>query len=130
MLVQDAKWPSLGEPAGVAGVDTTASMRPPAAREVSPLPALAAPLPLSEEQRSLVHAGVMRVANAPVAEPIPPRTAALPTWVALHDLPAGVVGEIPLLRGYKFVKLDDRILLVSPANRAVVGEIPRYRLLP
>jgi hypothetical protein len=50
--------------------------------------------------------------------------------VALHDLPAGVVGEIPLLRGYEFVKLDERILLVSPADRAVVGEIPRYRLLP
>jgi hypothetical protein len=94
------------------------------------LPVLAELLPLSDEERSLVHAGVMRVENAVDADvPVPPIAAPMPAWVALHDLPAGVVGEIPVLRGYKFVKLNDRILLISPANRAVVGEIPRYRLL-
>jgi hypothetical protein len=30
------------------------------------------------------------------------------------------------VQGYKFVKLDDRILLVSPLDRAVVAEMPRY----
>jgi hypothetical protein len=33
------------------------------------------------------------------------------------------------VQGYKFVKLDDRILLVSPLDRAVVAETPRYRLI-
>ena len=37
--------------------------------------------------------------------------------------------EVPLVEGYKFVKLDDRILLVSPATRVVVSEITRYKLM-
>jgi hypothetical protein len=38
--------------------------------------------------------------------------------------------RIPLLREHKFVKLDDRILLVRPVDRMVVSVIPRYRILP
>ena len=38
--------------------------------------------------------------------------------------------EIPLLDAQKFVKLNDRILVVDPASRVVVAMIPRYRLLP
>jgi hypothetical protein len=41
-----------------------------------------------------------------------------------------VTRKIPTVRHYKFVKLDDRILVVRPADRVVVSEIPRYRLLP
>jgi hypothetical protein len=33
------------------------------------------------------------------------------------------------VQGYKFVKLDDRILLVSPVDRSVVAEMPRYRIM-
>ena len=47
----------------------------------------------------------------------------------LQELPAGTAQDIPLVQGYKFVKLDDRILLVSPATRIVVSEIPRYKLV-
>jgi hypothetical protein len=32
-----------------------------------------------------------------------------------------------MVQGYKFVKLDDRILLVSPFDRAVVADMPRYK---
>jgi hypothetical protein len=55
---------------------------------------------------------------------------ALPSDERLQDLPASVTGEIPLLRAHKFVKLDDRILLIDPASRVVVAMIPRYKLLP
>jgi len=34
------------------------------------------------------------------------------------------------MRGHKFVKLDDRILVVRPSDHVVVSEIPRYRLVP
>jgi len=33
------------------------------------------------------------------------------------------------VRGYKFVKLEDRVLLVSPLDRSVAAEMPRYRLI-
>ena len=49
--------------------------------------------------------------------------------VELQDLPAMVTEKIPLLEDYKFVKLDDRILVVDPQSRAVVTQIPRYRLV-
>lgn len=85
-------------------------------------------LPLSDEQLSRVHDGVMR-AGAPTANVAEPEAAAVPSNVALQELPEPVTREIPLLKGYSFVKLDDRILVVSPATRLVVAEIPRYQLL-
>jgi hypothetical protein len=45
-------------------------------------------------------------------------------------LPAADIRDIPLVRGHKFVKFDDRIVVVNPASRLVVAMIPRYKLLP
>jgi hypothetical protein len=84
-------------------------------------------LPLSDEQRGHIFDGIMKLHDAPVADvPAPDAIAALPDSVPLQELPASVTREIPMVLGYKFVKLDDRILLVSPADRSVVAEMPRY----
>jgi hypothetical protein len=48
----------------------------------------------------------------------------------MQDLPAGITQDIPKVQGYRFVKFDDRILIVNPSSRLVVAMIPRYRLLP
>ena len=48
----------------------------------------------------------------------------------LQDLPAGIAREIPPVQGHKFVKFDDRIVVVDPKSRVVVAMIPRYKLLP
>jgi hypothetical protein len=85
-------------------------------------------LPLTDEQRGHIFDGIMRLRNAPVADvPAPAAASALPNSVALQELPASVTREIPVVQGYKFVKLDDRILLVSPRDRLVVAEMPRYK---
>ncbi|MGE0035392.1 MAG: DUF1236 domain-containing protein [Xanthobacteraceae bacterium] len=87
-------------------------------------------LPLTDEERAQVFDGVIRIAGVPVADIEPPEDSApVPTWVALQELPPGVAQEIPLVDGYKFVKLDDRILLVHPGSRKVVAEMPRYKLV-
>jgi Protein of unknown function (DUF1236) len=87
-------------------------------------------LALSDEQRGRIYEGVMR-ADAPVAHaPAPAVADALPSGVPLQDLPAGVTREIPLVGGHKFVKFDDRIVVVDPKSRVVVAMIPRYKLLP
>jgi len=70
------------------------------------------------------------VPDIQLPEPVSESLAVLPASVELQDLPAMVTRKIPLVRHHKFVKLDDRILLVRPGDRAVVSEIPRYRLLP
>jgi hypothetical protein len=98
----------------------------------SPDPKRAAPeLALSDEQRGRIFESVMRIPDAPVAQaPAPAIADALPSGVAMQDLPAAVIRDIPLVRGHKFVKFDDRIVVVNPASRLVVAMIPRYKLLP
>jgi hypothetical protein len=83
-------------------------------------------LPLTDEQRGRIFDGIMKIHDAPVANVSAPDST-LPSSVALQDLPASVTHEIPMVQGYKFVKLDDRILLVSPLDRSVVAYMPRYR---
>ena len=59
-----------------------------------------------------------------------PRLASeLSQTVELHDIPAMVVRKVPQLRDYKFVKLDDRILVVGADSRKVAAVIPRYKLI-
>ena len=104
--------------------ETTGSLGPAGARRP------AQPLPLTDEERSRIHSRVISMPNTPTVEVTPPELlGALPSFVPLQELPAGVAQDIPLVQGYKFVKLDDRILLVNPATRVVVSEIPRYKLV-
>jgi len=88
-----------------------------------------AELALSDEQRGRIYDGVMGIADAPVAQ-APTVADALPAGVPMQDLPAAVTRDIPLVQGHKFVKFDDRIVVIEPASRLVVAMIPRYKLLP
>jgi len=91
----------------------------------------AAELTLSDEQRGRIYEAVMRMPNASIAdEPTPAVADAVSSAVPLQDLPAGIVREIPLMQGHKFVKFDDRIVVVDPKSRVVVALMPRYKLLP
>ena len=86
-------------------------------------------LRLDDEQRGFIFLGVINVPDVADADVPPPRLAErLPDAVVLHDIPAMVVRRIPQVRGYKFVKLDDRILIVAE-SREVVAAIPRFKLL-
>jgi Protein of unknown function (DUF1236) len=90
-----------------------------------------AELALSEEERGRLYEGIMRIADAWVPNVPPPSVAdALPSEVPLHDLPASMAQEIPQVEGHRFVKFDDRIVVVDPKSRVVVAMIPRYKLLP
>jgi hypothetical protein len=72
----------------------------------------------------------MGISDAPVATgPTLEITDALPEQVAMQDIPTDVSQDIPLVQGHKFVKFDDRILIVQPSSRLVVAMIPRYKLL-
>jgi hypothetical protein len=87
-------------------------------------------LPLSDEQRSWIFLGVINLPDIPdVTVPTPEARAEVPESVELQSLPEIVTRRIPLVGSYKFVKLDDRILLVDPDNREVVAQIPRYKLM-
>jgi hypothetical protein len=85
----------------------------------------------SDEERGRIFDGVMRISDVPVSDTTAPEVAdSLPEDVPLQELPTNIIHEIPLVRGHKFVKFDDRILVVSSASRLVVAMLPRYKLLP
>jgi hypothetical protein len=87
-------------------------------------------MPLSDEQRGWIFMGVINLPEVPDAAISPQEAAAeLPDSVELRPLPPIVTRRIPLVGGFKFVKLEDRILLVDPDNREVVAQIPRYKLI-
>jgi len=85
-------------------------------------------LPLSDEERGHIFDDIMQIRGVPEAS-LPWTATALPTGIALQDLPASVTSDIPMVQGYKFVKLVDRIVLVSPLDRSVVAVMPRYKLI-
>ena len=115
----------VGDSDASAMDETTGSVGSPGAKRAG------AELALSDEQRGRIFDSVMRIPDAPVAEaPAPALADARPSEVPMQDLPASVTREIPLVQGHKFVKFDDRIVVVNPASRLVVAMIPRYKLLP
>jgi hypothetical protein len=85
------------------------------------LPTMAFPLPLTDEQRQRIRAAVSKVpaetANTRPAE-------LLPNDVNVRELPRDLTQEIPAMRNLGYVRTADKVLLISPANRIVVGEIP------
>jgi hypothetical protein len=89
------------------------------------IPIMARPLPLSDEQRQRVYDTIMSNTSAPVTPTDASPATILPSSVDLRELPSGMADEIPAVRGYKYVKLQNKVLLVAPANRVVVGEISR-----
>lgn len=87
------------------------------------------PLLLTDEERHRVYQGLMRFPDVASKDALD-LADKVPGSAPLQDLPANVTAAIPLVRGHKFMKLEDRILLVEPASRVVVAMIPRYKLLP
>ena len=115
----------VGDTDASAMDETTGSVSSPGSKRAG------AELALSDEQRGRIYDSVMRIPDAPVAQaPAPALVDALSSEVPMQDLPASVTREIPLVQGHKFVKFDDRIVVVNPASRLVVAMIPRYKLLP
>ena len=87
------------------------------------VPTMARPLALNDEQKRRIY-DVVSGENKQVATSDAHPANFLPPSVELFDLPSGLK-DIPAVRDLKYVRLDDRILLVSPPNKVVVGEIAR-----
>jgi hypothetical protein len=113
-------------PRATDDIQTTGSLGPVA--QPVPQPSLA-PLSLSDEQRGAIHASIVGEKTPTTLLPDPDNTPSIPEFVPMQDMPAALTTSVPAVKDYKYVKLYDRILLVNPANRAVVAQIPRYRLL-
>jgi hypothetical protein len=113
--------PELGRPSAAA-YETTGSISAAAPRgEI---------LPLSDEERERIYRGLLDFPDAPRSDARKPELA---DTVAIDEpmqkLPEYLTREMPVLDGHRFLKLEDRIVLIDPATRLVVATMPRYRLL-
>ena len=88
--------------------------------KIDKLPIMAMPLGLSDEQRRAILDSVKQ-ANSPVQSTAAKPAEELPMNIVVHDL--GVAASIPQAARLKIVRTSDRVLLVEPSNRVVVGEI-------
>jgi hypothetical protein len=85
------------------------------------IPIMARGPQLDEAQRKLIAAAV-RQARAPAEGIAAAPTTELPGDLEVRDWPAGVVENVPAVKGTKYVRLADKILIVQPANGIVVSE--------
>ena len=87
---------------------------------IDKLPILGMSLDLSDAQKRSI-ADAVRGVNAPVATSTAKVSDERAMNVTVQELPASA-GD-PNLRTFRYVRLGDRILLIEPANRFVVGKI-------
>jgi hypothetical protein len=74
----------------------------------------------NEQKRSIIDA--VRGANPPVQSTSAKPAEELPIGITVQDWPAAA--SDPAFARMKYVRAQDRILLVEPNNRVVIGEIP------
>ncbi len=77
---------------------------------------------LTDEQRRAIYQAlkdnpIRSAFNADVGTALPPS-------MELQAMPDKVVALVPQTRGYQFAVADNRVLLVSPETRIVVGVLP------
>ena len=86
------------------------------------LPIVAQMLWLTDAQRKQILASV-QASKAPVIKLTANVTSELPGTVSLHALPQPIETELPNTSDLKFVRLQDKVLLVYAPNWIVVDEI-------
>ena len=90
--------------------------------ELDRLPIMARGPQLTDDQRKLIMQRVMAAGGSSTHVDAFP-TSQLPANVDMQAWPDEIVGAVPGIRGTKFVKLSDKVLVVHPETRIVVEEI-------
>ena len=113
-----------GAPIGSSRQTVPAKISPEnAAKDERPI--MAYRLALTDAQRQRIFEAVSADNDAVVRNIEAAPATLLPPDVAMQNFPQRLTDEIPTLQGLKYVRLPEKVLLVSPPNRIVVGEISR-----
>jgi len=82
------------------------------------------PLELTPVQRRTIYRTIVRERVAPAEPTIEYRVGArLPDSVRLYSVPQEVAVEVPAIRLYKYMVVNNRVVLVDPATSQVVEEV-------
>lgn len=81
------------------------------------------PLQLSLVQWRTIYRTIVRE-RVPVAPQFDYRVGApVPDNVVLHDVPQSVAVEVPAVRPYKYMMVNNQVVLVDPVTSEVVAEV-------
>lgn len=82
------------------------------------------PLQLTPAQRQTVYRTIVRERVAPAQPTVTYRVGMrVPETAQLYSVPDTVAIEVPAVRSYKYMMVNDRVVLVDPATSEVVGEL-------
>jgi Protein of unknown function (DUF1236) len=82
------------------------------------------PLELTPVQRRTIYRTIVRERMAPAEPTIEYRVGArVPGGVRLYSVPQEVAVEVPAIRSYKYMVVNNRVVLVDPATSQVVEEV-------
>ena len=93
-------------------------------------PIMAYPLALSDEQKRAIYQRLTQGAEPGLSGGATPSSnitakpsEQVPATLALQELPPEMAASMPSVADYKFLRLQDKILVVNPRESIVVGEI-------
>ncbi len=105
-----------------ANAQTTVITREPAPTET--VGTTTRPLQLTPVQRQTVYRTIRETRVAPAQPTVTYRVGMrVPQTTQLYDVPDTVAVEVPAVRSYKYMMVNDRVVLVDPATSEVVGEL-------
>ena len=82
------------------------------------------PLQLTPVQRRTVYRTIVRDRVVPAEPTIEYRVGArVPDRVRLYSVPQEVAVEVPAIRSYKYMVVNNRVVLVDPVTSQVVDEV-------
>lgn len=82
------------------------------------------PLELTPVQRRTIYRTIVRERAGPAGPMIEYRVGArVPDSVRLYSVPQEVAVEVPAIRSYKYMVVNNRVVLVDPATSQVVEEV-------
>jgi hypothetical protein len=82
------------------------------------------PLELTPVQRRTIYRMIVSERMAPAEPTVEYRVGArLPDSVRLYSVPQEVSVEVPTIRSYKYMVVNNRVVLVDPATSQVVEEV-------
>jgi hypothetical protein len=82
------------------------------------------PLQLSPGQRQTIYRTITRERVKPAQQTVEYRVGArVPSGVELYTVPQEVVTEVPAVKTYKYMVVNDRVWLVDPNTSEVVAEV-------
>jgi len=82
------------------------------------------PVELTPVQRQTIYRTIVRERVDPAPPTVEYRVGArVPESVQLHSVPQAVVVEVPAIKTYKYIVVNNRVVLIDPATSEVVAEL-------